>query len=237
MPLEASLRIIIPTRNELPYIGPTLVSVVHSAPEARIVVADGGSTDGTVGFVRRFPGVELITDLPACRAVQCNIAVRGGADEILLFLHADTILTRAGVVEMLAAMRQSNVAGGSFRFAFSDAVGRYRVTAWGANLRSRWMRLPFGDQGIFCRRAAFERIGGFPELPLMDDVAFIRRLRRIGRFVLLRSPVYTSARRVRQHGVVKSGMRNWGLLTAYRLGISPRHLATWYGTDPDNTPR
>lgn len=225
-----SLSIIIPTWNEVAAIGPTLVSVMQAAPEARIIVADGGSTDGTVDLVRHFPGVDCITNLPACRATQYNAAARADANAILLFLHADTILTRAGVMEMLAVMQHPRVVGGSFRFAFADAVGRYRVTAWGANLRSRWMRLPFGDQGIFCRRSCFERIGGFPEIPLMDDVAFIRQLQRMGRYTLLHAPVYTSARRIRQHGVVKSGMRNWGLLLAYRLGITPERLMRWYSS-------
>ncbi|MBI4366556.1 MAG: TIGR04283 family arsenosugar biosynthesis glycosyltransferase, partial [Deltaproteobacteria bacterium] len=208
-------------------LGGTLLAAIHADPSAEILVVDGGSADGTDALAADFPGVRLLRS-PAMRARQCNIGAGAARGSLLLFCHADTAVTAAGIAEMRRALADSRISGGSFRFALADACGRFRVTEWGANWRSRWMRLPFGDQGIFCRAADFAAVGGFPAIPLMDDVTLIRRLKGRGRFVVLRTPAYTSARRIARHGVVKSGLRNWGLLLAYRLGVAPERLARWY---------
>lgn len=226
--MEGSLSIIIPTLNEASTIPGTLISCLHAAPEAEIIVADGGSRDATVPLARCCPGVACCEVLGGPRALQCNVAARRAGGDTLLFLHADTTITSVAIRAMWDALRDPRVAGGSFRFALADAVGRFRLTEWGANLRARWMRLPFGDQGIFCRRTAFEAIGGFPAIPLMDDVRFLRALRKQGRLALVPCPVYTSARRIRRHGVLKNATRNWTLLLAHRLGIRPKRLAHWY---------
>lgn len=222
------LSIIIPARDEATTVSRALLSVAYAAPEAELVVADGGSVDDTALIAAGFPGTRVLHLRNASRAALCNAGARAARGDFLLFLHADTTITADGIAEMRAALHQPHVAGGSFRFALADAVGRYRFTEWAANVRSRFLRLPFGDQGIFCRRAMFERCGGFPDIPLMDDVAFIRALRRKGQYVLLHAAAHTSARRIVQHGVVKSGMRNWSLLLAYCLGVAPKRLAQWY---------
>lgn len=226
--MEEFLSIIIPTLDEATTVSRALLSAAYAAPEAELVVADGGSVDETAAIAAGFPGTRVVHRHNATRAALCNAGARAARGNLLLFLHADTTVTAEGIAEMRVALRRPQVAGGSFRFALADAVGRYGITEWAANVRARWMRLPFGDQGIFCRRDVFERCGGFPDLPLMEDVAFVRALRREGKYVLLRSAAHTSARRIVRHGVVKNGMRNWGLLLAYRLGVAPERLARWY---------
>lgn len=222
------LSVIIPTLDEGTTICRALLSVAYAAPEAELVVADGGSVDDTASIAAGFPGTRVLHLRNATRAALCNAGARVARGNLLLFLHADTTVTAAGIAEMRAALQRPRVIGGSFRFALADAVGRYRFTEWAANVRSRFLRLPFGDQGIFCRRDVFERCGGFPDLPLMDDVAFVRALRREGDYVLLHAAAHTSARRIVRHGVVKSGLRNWSLLLAYQLGIAPERLVRWY---------
>ncbi|MBI2346112.1 MAG: TIGR04283 family arsenosugar biosynthesis glycosyltransferase [Deltaproteobacteria bacterium] len=222
------LSIIIPALNEASVLDRTLSSCQIAAPGAELLVVDGGSTDATLAIASRLAGVRVLRVACACRAVQCNAGARAATGSLFLFLHADTTITSEGVRELYGALQQQSVAGGCFSFALADAGGRYRLTEWGANFRSRWLRLPFGDQGIFCRSDTFTHVGGFPEIPLMDDVAFIDRLRRCGRVVLLRAPVRTSGRRIMQHGIIRSAMRNYAIVMAYRCGISPVRLARWY---------
>lgn len=226
--MEPRVSVIIPTLDEAAMVSRALLSVAYAAPEAELIVADGGSIDDTPAIARGFPGVTLLHQANATRAALCNAGARAATGDYLLFLHADTTISAPGIVAMRRAMHNPRVAGGSFRFALADAVGRYRVTEWAANFRSRWMRMPFGDQGIFCHRTVFEQVGGFPDIPLMDDVAFIRALRRHGQYALLKERAFTSARRIQRHGVIKSGVRNWGLLLAYRLGVAPQRLVQWY---------
>ena len=147
--------------------------------------------------------------------------------ETLLFLHADSQAAPGAVGSIVRAIGAGACAG-AFSLAYADADRTLRWIAWWANLRSRLLRLPYGDQGIFCRREAYERAGGFRDLPVCDDVDLVRRLKREGRFVILPEATTTSARRYRERGALAQMLRVWRVVAGYYLGVSPERLARWY---------
>ena len=226
--------IIIPALNE----GANIAVAVRRAWETcplEVIVVDGGSDDGTAELAREAGAGMLET--PPGRARQQNAGARQAAGEVLLFLHADTWLAPAGLSQIVEALANSRVLCGAFRQRI-EAEGRLfrwleRGNAWRAQRRG----LPYGDQGIFVRRLAFEELGGFPEVRLMEDVMLMKRLRRRTRPVLLPGPLYVSARRWRRHGVLRQTARNWLLLSAARLGVSPDKLAAFYAPHDDKPER
>ena len=128
-------------------------------------------------------------------------------------------------------VRQAVAAGaaaGAFSLAYEDGGARMRWIAWWANRRSRWLRLPFGDQGIFCRRDAYERAGGVRDLPVCDDLDLVRRLKRVGPFVIRPEVVVTSSRAYRRNGTLRQVLRVWSVAAGYFLGVSPARLQRWY---------
>ena len=137
-------------------------------------------------------------------------------------------MAEGSLAQITEVLKSPAVQYGAFRQAI-DAPGRiYRWLEWGNAVRVRWLKLPYGDQGIFIRRTLFEKFGGFPEVPLMEDWLLARRLRRMAAATLLPGPLYVSARRWQRHGVVRQTMRNWSLVAAASLGVSPARLARYY---------
>ena len=148
--------------------------------------------------------------------------------EVLLFLHADNRLVEESCQQIAEAFEKPNVLFGGFRQQI-DATGyRYRFLEFGNAFRAKWLGMIYGDQAIFVCRETLAAIGGIPELPLMEDVELMRRLRRHGKRVLLDGPLRISARRWQRHGVFRQTLRNWTLLVAYFLGVSPGTLSGWY---------
>ncbi len=145
-----------------------------------------------------------------------------------MFLHADTWLAPAGLVQIEAALADERVLCGAFQQQIDAEEPLYRWLERGNAWRALRRGLPYGDQGIFIRRSVFLEQGGFPELQLMEDVMFMRQLRRRTRPVLLRGPLHVSARRWQRHGVIRQTARNWLLLAAARLGVHPNRLARFY---------
>jgi rSAM/selenodomain-associated transferase 2 len=162
------------------------------------------------------------------RALQQNLGAQQAAGEVLLFLHADTWLDPAGIDQLEQALLDPRLVGGAFQQHIEAAGGAYRLLEWGNALRVRRWGMAYGDQGIFVRRDSFERLGGFPNVKLMEDWLFLRKLRRTGRIVLLPGPLHISPRRWQKHGIVRQTLRNWCLVTAARLGVSPNRLARFY---------
>jgi len=231
--------IIIPALNEAPAIGDTLASLARQAPPWEVIVADGGSEDGTPGVVAEdMPEASVIAPGRG-RARQMNAGAAVATGDILLFLHADTRLPEGALAAVRAALADPAAAGGCFRTAFDlgaaptgaeafGPAGRAFMRLWEARLWMQWHRFAFGDRALFARRPAFDAVGGFPRQPIFEDLDFVRSLRRHGRFLFLDAEVTTSARRYRRHGALRQQLRNLGLWTAWNAGVPPRRLKPFY---------
>jgi rSAM/selenodomain-associated transferase 2 len=220
------LAVVIPTLNEEKFLGNLLADLAARAEDCTVTVADGGSTDRTREIAASFSGVRWVA-APRGRGAQMNAGARASQGKLLLFLHADTRLPAGALAKIREALADPAVAAGSFCLSFDRDDPWLR--AYARCSRINHPLFTYGDQGLFLRRVAFEEVGGFPELPLMEDVEIQRRLRRRGRFVKLPDPVVTSARRFVRHGVVRQQLRNVALVSLYYLGVSPARLARGYG--------
>ena len=223
--MSALLAVIIPALNEEEQLPATLANLAGD-PSLEIVVADGGSTDDTVALARA-AGCRVIGG-PRGRGRQLNAGVAAPTAELLLFLHADTRLPpRFGEsVEQTLARRE--VALGAFSLAIDSDAPSLALLARLATLRSRWFSLPYGDQALFTTRARFGQVGGFPEIEIMEDFVFVRRMRRVGRIVTLPGRATTSARRWHNLGVAKTTLINQVIVCGYAAGVKPARLARWY---------
>jgi rSAM/selenodomain-associated transferase 2 len=222
---DLKISIIIPTLNEAPRITKT-INKAQNAKNVEIIVADGGSQDGTAEIAKSL-GVRVISTNPG-RAAQMNAGAAAAAGDILLFLHADTQLPDGFDTCARLALAKPGTAAGAFELAIDDRRLSLRIVEIGVNWRSRWLQMPYGDQAIFLSATTLEKIGGFPHLPLMEDFELVRRLQRCGRIEIVSQPALTSARRWQQLGVIKTTAINQIVIIAYFLGVSPDRLAFWY---------
>lgn len=229
-----SLSIIIPTLNEVRSIT-HLVGDLRGLPLAHeIIVADGGSIDGTGARAMQL-GARVVISPPG-RGIQLARGARAACAPMLCFLHADVRLDRAAVIALYEVATTTTDAAHVFRLQIDDVGRVFRVIEWGANARTRWLGLPYGDQGLIVTRAAYEAAGGYPELPLMEDVAFIRALRRVTPIRLLDAAITVSARRWRRDGVVRRTTRNWAFLVAFLAGVPAVWMAARYRAHRDEPP-
>jgi rSAM/selenodomain-associated transferase 2 len=221
----ARISIIIPTLNEAENIKEA-IATTQPGINIEVIVVDGGSDDDTVAIAQSL-GVKVISSSPG-RGVQMNAGAVAATGDILLFLHADTRLP-IGFDEMVrTALQQPGNVAGAFNLRIDASLLSLRWVELGVNLRSHFYQMPYGDQAIFLTKAVFQQIGGFPELPIMEDFELIRRLKRIGRIVTIPTPVVTSARRWLQKGVFKTTLLNQIVIIAYLLGVSPERICSWY---------
>ena len=217
----ALISIIIPTLNEEENIAKCLASTQGASNVERIVV-DGGSRDRTVEIAFTC-GAKVHTSPPG-RARQMNAGAKSAAGEFLLFLHADTILPEGFANTVLSVMAVPAIVAGAFKFRLDMTSPGLRFIERMANWRSRRLQMPYGDQAIFIRSALFRKIGGFPDLPIMEDFAFIRHLKRKGRIHTAPHPAITSARRWKRLGIWKTTLINELVVGAYYLGVSPSRI-------------
>lgn len=202
---------------------------VHGGKE--IVVVDGAPDCTTLQAVDTALLGTPLTLLPAAagRAIQMNLGAERACGEILLFLHADTFLPPDGLHCVHKALADPKVIGGAFSLRIQSASPLVRLIGHGTTLRSRMSRIPFGDQAIFIRRECFLKFGGFPTIPIMEDLEFMLRLRRLGkRIVILPRTVLTSGRRWEKEGALACSLRNMTSRLLYRLGVAPETLASRY---------
>ena len=218
------LSIIIPTLNEASCIGRTL-SRAKAARHAQCIVVDGHSKD-TTSTIARSLGATILTCSPG-RAQQMNYGQAHASGEVFLFLHADTLLPHRFDRAIRRILSREGVIAGAFGLSIGGRGVSLRVIESLANLRSRFMQMPYGDQAIFVRSEVFKKVGGFADLPVMEDYEWIRRARRLGKVVISEANVITSARRWRLHGVWQTTLRHQLILAAYHLGLSPRRIARW----------
>ena len=192
-----------------------------------MILVDGGSDDATIQVAARFSAVRLLAS-PRGRARQMNAGARAARGDILLFLHADTRLPEGGLGAVSAALDDARVVGGRFDVRFDSPRPVLRMIAFFMNLRSRASGISTGDQAIFVRREVFETMGGYPDMPLMEDIELSRRLKRRGRLAALPSRVTTSARKWEREGALRTMALMWALRFLYMVGVSPARLHRWY---------
>jgi len=219
--------IIIPVLNEEAVLAQHLSQLVRlcAARECELLIVDGGSDDQTAAIAQRFGKV---IHSPRGRAMQMNAGAAVATGDVLIFLHADTILPQDAFSAIEQALARQNVVGGAFRLCFNCHQLAYRLVSFTANLRSRFRGIFTGDQAYFVRTSSFKAIGGFPAIALMEDLEIIRRLRTIGKVVLLPQYVTTSARRHQKAGLMRSVFFMWYMRTLYKLGASPERLQRKY---------
>jgi len=220
------LSVIVPMLNEAGAIAATLRAIRHGAPDAEIVVVDGGSIDTSVAVAK--PLCDYVFVTRRGRAVQMNSGARASHGDVLAFVHADTIVPATFGGDIVSALSDIAVVGGRFDVRLDASALPYRVIGAMISLRSRISRTGTGDQAIFVRRDVFDRLGGFPALELCEDLEFSRRLKRAGRVACLRSRVTTSARRWNRDGVVRTVVRMWLIRAMYLLGVPPARLKRMY---------
>lgn len=224
------LSIIIPVLDEAPGIAQALTALAPCRKAgAEIIVADGGSRDDTCALAG--PLSDRIVTSPRGRATQMNAGAAAGTGDMLLFLHADTRLPQ-GADRLVFRALETPHAWGRFDVTIEGAHPLLPVIATAMNLRSRTTGIATGDQAMFMTREAFAAVGGFPEIPLMEDIAMSKRLKRLGRPVCLRDHVTTSGRRWEAHGVSRTMLLMWRLRLAFFFGASPAALARRYGYAP-----
>ncbi len=224
-----SVSVIIPTLNEEANVGRAIASAIE-AGASEVIVVDAGSGDQTVALASSTEATVLHSERG--RAVQQNAGAAAASGDVLLFLHADCELHADAVAEICRSLSaDSKLVGGCFRQRIDTSGVRYRIVESGNAARVRLLKWAYGDQGIFVRSDEFREVGGFPNLRLMEDLYFMKRLKRHGRIALLSSPLKVSARRWQQRGLVTQTLRNWALIIAAHLGMSPDRLARFYPND------
>jgi rSAM/selenodomain-associated transferase 2 len=219
------ISIIVPVFNEALLIRRFLEHIRERAPGAEIIVTDGGSYDGTANLAAGF--CDRLVESQRGRARQMNAGAHAARGDILWFVHADAELPLQCLDEIARIMRDSNVAGGYFRIRLPRALV-YRLTDSFAHYAGLLFRMRCGDHGIFCRRTAFFEIGGFPTVPLMEDVEFFRRLNRCGHVVHSDKRIDVSPRRYEAIGPARLTFAYGFIATLYIFGVSPSILASIY---------
>jgi rSAM/selenodomain-associated transferase 2 len=212
--------------DEAEVISRTLGAVRRGAAEAEIIVVDGGSSDASVAIAE--PLCDQIVAVSRGRALQMNAGAKLSRGDALAFVHADTLVPTSFGADIEGALSDPRVIGGRFDVELDSSALPYRIIGAMISLRSRLSRTGTGDQAIFVRREVFERLGGFPELDLCEDLEFSRRMKRAGKVACLRSRVITSARRWNRGGVARTVLRMWMIRAMYLAGVSPSRLKRMY---------
>jgi rSAM/selenodomain-associated transferase 2 len=220
-----SVSIIIPVLNESQELGKTLPPLLSDPGVLEVIVADGGSSDSSRD-VATACGARVI-NAPCGRALQMNAAAAAARGDILLFLHADSRLPAKAIAEIKEAI-DSGALWGRFNIRLSGRHWLLRVVERTINIRSCLSGIATGDQAIFLGRELFERLGGYAEIPLMEDVELSKRLRRLRWPVCIREPLITSSRRWEHYGILRTILLMWWLRLAYFLGACPASLACRY---------
>ena len=220
-----AISIIIPTLNEAESIATTMKSA-QAGTEIEIIVVDGKSSDGT-GEMAKGLGARLLT-ITGGRAKQVNGGAMAASSDVLLFLHGDTRLPAEFDKHVLNLLTVPGTVAGAFALGIDGPETGLRIIEKLANFRSSFFQMPYGDQAIFLKTSLFRSIGGFPDMPIMEDFVFMQRVKKEGRVVIAPVAVTTSSRRWKELGILKTTLINQVVLLAYLFGSSPERLACWY---------
>ncbi|QDT35431.1 TIGR04283 family arsenosugar biosynthesis glycosyltransferase [Thalassoglobus polymorphus] len=223
--MNSLISVIIPTLNEEQNIGLT-IEQTQLAGKCEVIVVDGGSTDATLA---KAAAADVVLSSPLGRALQQNSGAEKATGEFLLFLHADCQVVTGFSDAIVNTLSVPDVAAGCFRQDIAHSSQKYRIVERGNTWRVRNLGWIYGDQGLFLKRDLFEKLGGFPAIPLMEDLYFSKQLKREGKLVVADHPLEVSARRWEKNGVARQTLRNWSFVAMSHMGVKPATLAKWYG--------
>ena len=217
------LTVVIPALDEADQITGAIASA--GAAGCEIIVVDGGSRDGTRERAAA-AGARVVVSAPG-RARQLAAGARLAKGDTILFLHADTRLPENWENSVRSALADPGVVGGAFRLRFELRSPALRLIEWGTRLRVALLRMPYGDQALFARRAVLESLGGIPQVAVLEDLDLVQALKRRGRIACLPLPATTSARRYRSAGALRTMLRNWAAVVGWWLGLPRERIAAW----------
>ena len=218
------ISVIIPVLNEAKILDQSLSRLTPLLEEHELIMVDGGSTDETPLIAKRYGQV---ISAERGRARQLNAGAAAARGDTLLFLHADVWLD-SGAMEGVETAISAGYVGGAFKQRIEGGHPLYRLIECAANFRAKRLKIFYGDGGIFVRRTSFNRIGGFPDIPIMEEVGFSRKLWRIGTVTLVEPRIHISARRWQKNGILRTTLTNWLITLLYLLRVPPNHLAKLY---------
>jgi rSAM/selenodomain-associated transferase 2 len=222
---KPSISVIIPTLNEEENIESILNHLKRLDNTLQLIVVDAGSKDQTVSLAQNLSRV--IRSSPG-RGIQMNRGVQYATGNIFWFLHADCRPHPDSIMAIKQALTDENIVGGGFEYNLDHPGIRFRLVEFFSNRKNRRFKWLFGDMGIFVRREIFEHLGGYKEIPLMEDMDFSKRLKQYGNIVILPLRINTSTRRWTEEGYIFNMVRNWILQSAWALGAAPDTLVKYY---------
>ena len=223
--LMQSISVIIPTLNEAQNIEILLPYLKKLDDSIEIIVVDCNSTDDTIEKAKPFA---TVIQAPRGRGVQMNAGARVASGDILWFVHADCLPHKDSVSEMRKALTDPKVVGGGFEYNLVHPSLFFRYTEFASNRKNHILKLMYGDMGMFVRKELFHKMGGYKEIPIVEDMDFCRRLKKFGRIVIIPKRINTSTRRWQEEGVLKNLFRNYLLQIGWTVGVPPHILAKWY---------
>lgn len=218
------ISVIIPILNEENILEKTLSRLQPELKNHELIIVDGGSTDGSIRIAEKYGKV---IKSEQGRAKQLNAGAAAATGEILIFLHADVWLEQ-GACEALESALLSGYVGGGFLQKIDGRSILYRIIEKTADMRGKYLKVFYGDSGIYVKRTDFERIGGFPEVPIMEEIGFSKALRKLGKTKMVKPRIHISARRWEANGIVRTTTINWLITFLYFLGFSLERLAKLY---------
>jgi rSAM/selenodomain-associated transferase 2 len=224
-----NISLIVPVFKDVGALKSLLRQIRDISEELEVVVVDGGESAETRKVCGNYGAVWISS--PRGRGIQMNRGALECQGEILWFVHADGIIHPDSLVVIERAMSNDATVGGAFSFRLHQRHWYASLLDLGVRLRSRILKLPYGDQAFFVRRPVFEAMGGFQEIPFLEDVEFIRRLHGYGEVTVLSTPIGISSRRWEREGFLYTTIRNWLVTLVYLLGGSPGHLVKWYAPE------
>ncbi len=224
-----SISIIIPVFNEDNIINRTLAHIknIRGHHNIEIIVVDGTAESNTINSISDKEVIKIVSSKG--RARQMNLGAEKSGGDILLFLHADTILPDRAFDIIYNAILKNNYQGGAFTLAFDNDRFPFKIISFGTSLRCRLAKLPFGDQAIFISKEYFDQIGKYKDIPIMEDFELLRRIRKAGgRIYISGERVITSARKWEKEGIIKTSITNWKIQMFYLTGVPPEKLVNMY---------
>jgi rSAM/selenodomain-associated transferase 2 len=224
MAMARKISIIIPILNEAKVLEETLSQLQSEGGYHELIIVDGGSTDGSTRIAEKYG--KVLTSVRG-RAKQLNAGAAAATGDILIFLHAD-IWLEPGALAAVENALSSGYVGGGFHQKIDGKSPLYRMIEIAGDIRGKYLKVFYGDSGIFLSRANFETIGGFPDVPILEEMEFSKGLRRLGKTTLVTPRIHISARRWETRGIVRTTVNNWVITLLYFLKVSPARLAKLY---------